>query len=99
MTIEYTVSQFRFVEGIQSSPPLLKLLRQCPSHMKHWTNAEILQDTLIWIFCAFGFLLEPRHSIKTTTVADFVTKIRASHDASNPKTSYAIAVLEAVEPV
>lgn len=99
MIIQYTVDQFRIVGDIQSSIPLLKLLRQCPSHMKHLTDAEILQDTLIWIFGAFDFLLEPRHFIKSTTVPDFVAKIKASHDESNPQTSYAIAVLEALEPV
>lgn len=100
MTIEYSLNRYRIVGDVQSSLPLLKLLRQCPSHMQDLTYAEIFDETLRWIFGAFLFLLEPRYGrVESITVADFVAKIKASHDESNPKISYAIAVLEALEPV
>ena len=101
LVIEYSQSRsqdlVKIVGEIERSPQLLKLLYQCPSHMNQLSYAEILQETIREILGAFTFLLEPRPRIQSITMPDFIAKIKASHDESNPKTSYAIAVLEALE--
>jgi hypothetical protein len=97
IVIEYTQTQFQIIGDVGCSTQLLKLLDQCPNHMKCLSRAEIFQETMQWVWGAFSFLLEPRPGIKSTTSTDFIAKIRESYDSSNPKTSYAIAVLAALE--
>lgn len=97
IVIEYTQTQFRIIGEVVCSTQLLKLLAQCPAHMKHLSRAEIFQETMQWVWGAFSFLLEPRPEVRSITSVDFLNKISASHDKSDPRISYAIAVLAALE--
>ena len=103
VVIEYSQKRFQtlyqIVGGIKSSPQLTKLISDCPSNMDQLSYAEILQETIQEIVGTFIFLLEPRPRMQSITMTDFIAKIKESYDTSNPRTRYAVAVLEALEPI